>query len=64
MSAGRRAWMQTKAEKDSADLIALLDPTPEELPRLGKTLRRHPGIEQKTAERWAKTLVRALDIQS
>jgi hypothetical protein len=56
--------MQTKAEKDSADLIALLDPTPEELPRLGKTLRRHPGIEQKTAERWAKTLVRALDIQS
>jgi hypothetical protein len=29
MSAERREWMQSKVEKDGADLIALLNPTPE-----------------------------------
>jgi len=87
MNTERREWMQTKVEKDGADLIALLNPEPEqyvikeeldfgllkrllekqqlhfaletikELPEKKKSVERHPGLEQKTIEKWVKNFL-------
>ena len=87
MNIKRREWLQTKMEKDGADLIALLNPKPEkyvikeeidfdllkkvlekqqlhfgletikELPEKKRSVERHPGLEQKTIEKWVKNFL-------
>jgi len=84
MNIERREWLQTKVEKDGADIIALLNPEPDQyvikeeldfgllknvvekqqlqfaletikrLPEKKKSVERHPGVEQKTIEKWVK----------
>jgi len=91
MNIERREWLQTKVEKDGADLIALLNPEPErcvvkekldfgllkqllekqklhfaletikKLPKKKKSVERHPGVEQKTVEKWVKTFLERLE---